>query len=99
MQKKVKILKILKDKGLVDDEKIKEIDELISGGEEFDNIIVNKKLLQTEELAKLKAEIFHMPYVSLLEEQVDPLILNVISSDVAKNYKIVPLGRGTFCVC
>ena len=95
MQKKVKILKILKDKGLVDDEKIKEIDELISGGEEFDNIIVNKKLLQTEELAKLKAEIFHMPYVSLLEEQVDPLILNVISSDVAKNYKIVCFSRSS----
>lgn len=90
MDKNDKLLKILKDKKILDDDQIKIIKEktgLLNKNNE--EVILDQKLLDPEELAKVKAEVYEMPYINLLDKEIDFKIVKIIPYEAAENYKVV----------
>ncbi len=59
----------------------------------IEEILVSKKLINQEDLNKLKAYILGIPYISLEEEIVDPEILKIIPEPIAKKNNIVAFKK------
>ncbi|MEK7203239.1 MAG: GspE/PulE family protein, partial [Patescibacteria group bacterium] len=64
-----------------------------SNQQDLGDILIAKKLINTEELTKLKAKIFDLPYQIILDQKIDESALNIISAEVAENYKIICLEK------
>ena len=68
-------------------------EEIVKKAEEekknIEDILVSKKVISIENLAKLKAGFYDLPYENLLESEIDEKTINIISEDVAQNYKII----------
>lgn len=58
----------------------------------FFNILVEKKIIDQEELAKLIAEIYKLPYDNLFGKKISNAILRIIPIEVSENYKIICYG-------
>ncbi len=89
----LKILDSLKNKNLlseVDYEKYKNSAKL---GENVLEIIKNKKIVSDEELSKILAVFFNLPYQDLLKLKVDAKIINLVPEDLARNYNLVVFDK------
>ncbi len=89
MQKK-DILQLLIDKQLITNEQAKELaQEAENTRKPIDKILAEKKIIDEEELAKLRADFYNLQYVNLAGKEIDEAAINTFSSEVAENYHIV----------
>ncbi len=56
-------------------------------------LLVNDKVINTEQLTKTTAHVTKLPYVNLSEASIDPAILALLPHDIAERYMAVPLGE------
>lgn len=90
MEKQFELLKLLVDNKTLNLEQAIEIKKkLEEGNGVLEDILISKKIIDSESLVKLRAGIYKLPSVSLLEKDIPGAVLNIISSEVAENYKII----------
>jgi type IV pilus assembly protein PilB len=55
--------------------------------------LVENGFLSAEELAKALSDHYQIPYISISEYEIDREILDSVSEEIARRYKIIPLDR------
>ena len=55
----------------------------------IEDLVLEKKILDTEKLCQVKANYYGLPYAELTGKKIDEKILHKIPKNVAENYKIV----------
>jgi type IV pilus assembly protein PilB len=94
MAKKDDFLKLLVAKGKVNEAMVLELEKAASlVGKSVEQLVVERKLLDQEELAQLKADIYKLPYANLLDKKVSAQVLKTISREAAENYQIICFDR------
>jgi len=71
------------------DQSAKIIQEVKSNNKKIESILLERKLVDLEQLVKIKAKVYDLPYENLLEKEISGDILSIIASEVAENYKII----------
>ena len=59
-------------------------------GKKEEQIIEEKKLVKLADLARAKAKLFKVPFISLAETPVSPEAVSLVPESVAKAYKLIP---------
>ena len=59
-----------------------------------EDILLEKNIIDIEELAKIKADVYKLPYQNLLNKKIKDHAIHTISIEVAENYKIICFERG-----
>jgi type IV pilus assembly protein PilB len=78
---------------LITPDQVKEFKlESDQNGKSFEEVVRERGILDEESLVKAKAISSGLPYVSLMGQQIAPDVLNLIPSEVAKMYQVVPFG-------
>jgi len=83
---------VLLAKGLISEDKKNQI--RISAAREDkteEQIIKERGVVNSKNLASAKADIFHVPFVSLSETPVSPEAISLVSQSIATTYKLIPL--------
>lgn len=71
-----------------------EIQEESKGlGKSILDLIVSKSLVQEEDLAKAKSKVYGVPYIDLFGKIVRADVLNIISQEIAQNYRILSFDK------
>jgi len=60
-----------------------------ASGKKIEDILIGENLIDSEEIAQLKAKVYSLPYQNLLDREVSNEVINIISFEAAENYKIV----------
>lgn len=60
-----------------------------SRNESIEKVILERKIIDEEDLAQIKSEIYGLPYVDLRKREVGDEILNKISKNISENYRVV----------
>ncbi|MDO8592894.1 MAG: ATPase, T2SS/T4P/T4SS family [bacterium] len=89
MAKSDELIKLLVENKLITPERLNEAKSLPAFSADPEGAIVKNGLVDAEDLAKLKAKIYNLPYHSLLEVKIADQTLNLIPPEVAENYKII----------
>ena len=85
----------IKDTELIKDEDLEAaFKEAEEKGGRLGNLLLEKKLIEEEQLRKLYAYIMGVPFVDLTKEVIPPEILQVVPEPIAKKYRIVAFERG-----
>ncbi len=58
-------------------------------GESIEEIILNRRIIQDSRLLEIKEEIYGIPCVNLFGSKIKKEVLNTITEELARNYKIV----------
>ena len=88
------LLKALVEKKLIDQEGSEKIlRESFLTQKSVEEIIYNKRVIDDVELAKLKSQILKVPFKKFKVEDIGKDILQYISEDIARTYKVVPLSK------
>ncbi len=83
---------ILLAKGLITEEKKDQI--RLSAARENkteEQVIRERGVVDGKDLALAKAELFHVPFVSLSETPISPEAISLVSQSIASTYKLIPL--------
>lgn len=56
-----------------------------------EQVIREKKIVDSKSLARAKAKIFQVPFVSLSETPISPEAIALVSQSIASTYKLIPL--------
>ncbi len=62
----------------------------INSGRSISEILLSKNIVDEDALLKARAEIAHVPYISLVGRGISPEILTFIPEPVARKYKLIP---------
>jgi len=57
------------------------------------NVLIKKKFAEEEEITKIKAEFFDIPYINLKDEIIKPEVLKEIPEKASLFYKFIPFER------
>ncbi|MDD4333455.1 MAG: GspE/PulE family protein [Patescibacteria group bacterium] len=88
--KEENLLKTLVSEGKASAKEISELQKVSKIiNKSLEELLIQKKIVDAEELAKIKAKLYRMSYVSLLDKDVSYKVLNIISREAAENYKVV----------
>ena len=88
------LLKALVEKKIIDQEGSEKIlRESFLTQKSAEEIIYNKRLVDEIEIAKLKSQILKVPFKKIKAEDIGKDILQYISEDIARTYKVVPLSK------
>jgi type IV pilus assembly protein PilB len=80
--------------GLISAEKLKEVKEKAKADSApLFGVLVHEGFITNESLTKTIASVTKLPYVNLLNAQVDANTLNLIPQEIAERYMAVPLGE------
>lgn len=91
MEIDAKILSILISKGLITSQTADEVKLIaINTGKTAYDVLLQKNLVKEDDILAAKAEIYHVPFISLSGKAISPEILNFIPEPVALRYKLVP---------
>lgn len=94
MEKPEILINKLIEKNLINDKQLIEIKNALEAtGKNLEEIILDSKIIDSEELVKLKAEITGLPYRNLIGRKMSEEVLMVIPLEVAENYKIVCFNK------
>lgn len=94
MSKQEKLLQLLEEKKIVTKEQLDKIrDDSKFADKKIEDILVEQGMVDPEDMARLKAQVYKMPYKDLLAQKVDDKILDIISRESAENYKIICFAR------
>lgn len=86
-----KILPILIQKGILTQDTADEIKQTaINTGLTIVEILLKKNLISEDGLFAVKAQVYNVPFVSLVGLGISPEILTLIPEPVARKYKIIP---------
>jgi len=91
---KEELLKILVERQKIDAKtalEIKKAGDLL--GKNPADLLVERKLVDQEEIAQIRAGLSALPYVNLLDKKVAYSILNSISREASENYRLVCFDR------
>jgi len=84
----------LLDSGIVKAEVVKqEMEESQKTGKFLGNLLVEKKIISSDQLRQLYAYILGIPFVDLEKESIPKEILQIIPEPIAKKYKIVAFKK------
>jgi type IV pilus assembly protein PilB len=82
------------DEGLVSPEEIKSLRTIAESKKlSLFSLLVSDNHISNEQLTKIIAHVTKVPYVNLLEANIDPKVLSMLPKDVAERYMAVPLGE------
>ncbi len=94
VETKNKIMGLLLAKSLISREQADEIKSSADyNSRNLDDLLADKKVIDNEELTKIKADIYNLPYQSLIEQKINDQALNTIPLEVSENYKIICFAR------
>lgn len=86
-----KILLILIHKGIISQQVVDEVKlAAFNSGKSPIDILLRKKLVSDEDILAAKADVYHIPFISLAGKGLSPEILILISESVARKYKLIP---------
>lgn len=66
--------------------------ESTNAGEPVEDILLRKRMVTEEDLARAKAKMFDVPFVNLLTQAFSPDVVNKIPEAVARRYTVVPVA-------
>lgn len=90
MVKSEEILKVLNEYNLISQTQLAGlVSEAQADNKSIVDILLDKKIIDAEGLAKINAKIANFPYANLLEADIGETVLNIIPNEVAENYKII----------
>ena len=84
---------LLKNKTISKEEVESIISESERTGNDVEDVILNRRLIQDSELLEIKSKIFNFPGINLLNKEIQKEFLNIISEDIAENYKCVIFNK------
>jgi len=58
-----------------------------------EDIIYDRRLVEEEDLAKVKSELLGIPYKKIDVDQLDDKTLALLPEETVNNYKVIPLGK------
>lgn len=88
------ILSLLNTKGLLKAEQVEEVMRVLKEGkEDLTAFLIAKNFIGEEELTKVKAEFYKLPYQAPLDSDIDDAVLRFLPEEVAKTYKIICFGK------
>lgn len=58
-----------------------------------EDVILNRRILQGSQLLEIKSDIFGLPSVDLFNKEINKEYLNIVSEEVAENYKCVIFNK------
>jgi len=77
-------------KKIITEDQAKEIDKSAAeSGKSPEELIIERGLIDSEELSKHKAKFFNLDYQSLIGKKIDERVLNFIPFEAAQNYRII----------
>lgn len=87
------------DKGLIDEAKLKLIKgDIVKGSDTVSNIVLKNSYVTDDVYAKAYAEFYDVPYVSIVEKKFNEELLNIVPTQLAKTYTVIPFledkGKG-----
>jgi len=89
------LLKHLQNKGLIDDDSARKVLVERSRTQKSEEAIIEELgLVNDEEIAKAKSEIFGIPYVDLKSQSINESIIAEVNIDDLDKHKAVPFERG-----
>ncbi len=84
------LLNLLIKKALISEVKAKSLLQKASNeNKNLLDILLVDKIVEEEELTKLEAEYYSLPYINLQDKQITPEALHTFSQEVAQNYNII----------
>jgi len=91
MDKDQELLSILIEKGVITSQIASEVKlSSINSGKSIVEILLSKNLVSEDEILSAKAQIYHVPYLTLAGKGISPEILTLIPESVARKYRIIP---------
>ncbi len=88
------LLTILLEAGRISDEQYRAIiNEQNASGKSAEELLLAKKYVDEEFLARAKGTVFGVPYADLLGKDIAPQILNLLPKTVAESNKAIPFER------
>lgn len=91
---KSKLAQLLVERGKISQDRIKELNEEAEKlGASIEEVIEKRKVVSEEELAKIKGELFNLPYIDLYGLVVSHAILNLVPREMAENYRVIMFGQ------
>lgn len=88
------LIKQLVAKGIITKEKANELtEEIKKSGKSEEEMILEKGIIPENALFSLKSEILKIPFKEIPPEEIPLKILELIPEEVARYYKIIPLGQ------
>lgn len=67
--------------------------EAQKANEDEEDVILNRRILQNSELLEIKSDIFNLPNIDLFNKEINRDYLNIISKEIAENYKCVVFNK------
>ena len=64
-----------------------------SKGKSFEEVLLESKLAKEEDILETKASLWHVPYIDLKNYEIDPEVIELIPSGVARQFRFFPLFR------
>lgn len=93
MPNQLSITKYLFEKGLISEEQKKQVEiEFANIGKPEEEILQKLKIASLDQITRAKGEIYHIPFVNLLETGTIPEVLELIPRQVAEQYTIFPFS-------
>lgn len=90
------LLTILIDQGRLDKDQAEKVKlASLNTGKPVLNILMEKKLVSPQDLAKAKAVVFDIPFITLSQTAVSPEIIQYLPEIVARRYLVFPFKLGT----
>jgi type IV pilus assembly protein PilB len=89
MDKQKELLQELLRNNLITREQFAQIEEDSANGKPVEDILVEKQIMDIEEIYKIKAKSFGIFYQNLVDKKITDVALNIIPIEAAENYKII----------
>ena len=89
-----KILNYLFENNILSTIEVSEIEnQSIRTGESIESILLSKRIVQDSLLLEIKSKLFNLPSVSLFGKEIKKEVLNIITKELADNYKVIVFNK------
>lgn len=94
MNKNENLLAILVKNGALSADRVIDIKKRENfAGENLGSFLIGSGLAEEEAVAKAKAEAYNLPYHNIQNEEISEGVLNFLSQDIARTYKMISFAR------
>ncbi len=94
VDKNKELFSLINSKGLLNEEQLEETKKVLDDGQvDLTDFLLKKKFIGEEELTKVRAEFFNLPYQAPLSEEIEDEVLRFLPEEVAKTYKIIAFDK------
>ncbi|MCK9578924.1 MAG: GspE/PulE family protein [Methanoregula sp.] len=88
------ILTVLLERKIINENQLLELrNSVLASGAKAEDLLISRKVIDAEKLAEIKAKVWGIGYVNLLEKTITKDVLNIISFEVAENYKVICFNK------